>query len=730
MAVAALVGVGGLAVTLGAWKNSHDAEQAIARSRYERRAEEVLRGMANRMQAYEEMLRGGAGLFGTGLAINRDHWRGFVRHYAANKRLPGVQAFGFAQRMPPSSLLEFERSVQAEGLTGFRVHPREARDDFVATTYIEPFDARNQRMLGFDMASDSFLLSAMEWARDSGQMSLSAKATLGSEDIDPNKARTVMFLAVYQTGLPLKSVSLRRAALRGYVFASFRMSDLLDAVMEGQAEELALEVYDGPAKSPEALLHSARMTQIGALGKPALFDDLWSLERAGRTWTIRLATLPSFESAYHQEKARVVALGGCAISLLAAALTWLLMILRARALHLARQWSEAHRQSEAHIRLVMDSTADGILTYTETGELLDVNPAAERIFDLPRDALTARNIREHLHGMLALDDPCGLPTALSGQTREIRYRRDDGSVRILRAAISRVQVDGAPRFTAVVSDITERVAAEQELRRHRDQLSVLVDERTADLVSAKDEAERANHAKTEFLANMSHELRTPMHAILSFSSLGRDRYATVPIERLKEYFQRIHDSGERLLALITDLLDLSKLEVGRAAFNFARHDLRPLVARYAAELEPLIREKQLNFEIEITTDDTHAVVDSEKFGQVLINLLGNAIKFTPPGRGIRIQLADGEIEDASGQSQPAVRLLVQDSGIGIPESELELVFDKFTQSSKTRTGAGGTGLGLAISRELVRAHHGKVVARNRPMGGAELEVVLPRRRKT
>ncbi len=265
--------------------------------------------------------------------------------------------------------------------------------------------------------------------------------------------------------------------------------------------------------------------------------------------------------------------------------------------------------------------------------------------------------------------------------------------------------------------LDRQVAVEKELRRHRDSLADLVAERTGDLVAAKERAEAANRAKSSFLANISHELRTPMHAVLSFAAIGLSRNdpATAP----GRYFQRIHRSGQRLLALLDDLLDLSRLEAGREALDSTDVSLRDIVEHSLAEVESLLAEKDLRI---VRNDaDADLVVHGEatRLVQVLTNLLGNAIKFSPAGAEIRVRLEAADHRGAAG-----ARITVQDQGVGIPDDELEAVFDKFVQSSKTRTGAGGTGLGLPICRELVGRHGGHVWAEP-AVEGACLRVWLP-----
>lgn len=284
-------------------------------------------------------------------------------------------------------------------------------------------------------------------------------------------------------------------------------------------------------------------------------------------------------------------------------------------------------------------------------------------------------------------------------------------------------------YLGVAVDITRQKAAEAELLQHRDHLQELVAERTIRLDLALRQARAANQAKSEFLANMSHELRTPMHAILSFSELGERRTVGEEQEKLNQYFRRIAQSAERLLHLIDDLLDLSKLEAGRVDLRHTPTDLRVLISDVSAHLDSLILKRELSVRMTSKLDETIASVDSKRIEQVFHNLLSNAIKFSPDRGQIEISLSAAEI--AHGRRvedhgfSPAIAVSFADSGVGIPESELETIFEKFIQSSATKTGAGGTGLGLAICREIVAQHRGTIVATNNIGSGACFTVTLP-----
>ncbi len=267
-------------------------------------------------------------------------------------------------------------------------------------------------------------------------------------------------------------------------------------------------------------------------------------------------------------------------------------------------------------------------------------------------------------------------------------------------------------FNAMVTQIEARDAA---LQQAREELEVRVEQRTSELMIAKEQAEEASRAKSEFLANVSHELRTPMHAILSFADFGVKKSTSASPQKLLDYFKKIRLAGGRLLVLLNDLLDLSKFEAGRMVMNFAPARFDLLVRSAVDELRSLSHERGIRT---FCTGDGagDVVLDSTRFLQVLRNLLHNAIKFSPDGAAVLVSY---------GRRDGVAWVVVEDEGIGVPSDELELVFDKFVQSRKTKTGAGGTGLGLAICRQIVGAHGGKVWAQPGRRVGAAFHVEIP-----
>jgi signal transduction histidine kinase len=224
---------------------------------------------------------------------------------------------------------------------------------------------------------------------------------------------------------------------------------------------------------------------------------------------------------------------------------------------------------------------------------------------------------------------------------------------------------------------------------------------------------------------MSHELRTPMNAILGFSRRSIRKIDLLSNEQLQENLQLINESGERLLNLLNDLLDLSKLEAGKMLFEMKPADLRTCVERMLREMQSLAHDKRVDIIIEPPEFPVTVECDAVRISQVILNMLSNAIKFTPAGKQIHLSFAETELEKNTPVMRKAIVFRVSDEGPGIPEGELELVFDKFAQSSKTKSGAGGTGLGLAICREIIRAHSGRIRAEHGDNGGAVFWFAIP-----
>lgn len=384
-------------------------------------------------------------------------------------------------------------------------------------------------------------------------------------------------------------------------------------------------------------------------------------------------------------------------------------------------------ESERLFHTVIDHLPQRVFALDPSFTIIAANKAWSADFGLSPVAAVGRNERDFLPAEYAADTFAAHARVMETGVAETSEIALSGALMQVYRVPLRDATGKVVGLVVILEDITNFRAAEDEIRRHRDHLNELVREQTVDLISARDAAEKANQAKSAFLANMSHELRTPMHGILSFSRLGQQR---APEGKLRDYFERIRSSADRLLGLVNDLLDLSKLEAGNAPLELQEVHVAELAREVVSDLQPLLDARHIVLEFceEQTQDDVRG--DATRLGQVFRNILANAIRFSPEGGHLRIgfnsaTLPAGRRGDETDTLRSAVEITFADEGLGIPPDELQLVFDKFVQSSKTRSGAGGTGLGLAICKEIVEAHRGLVFACNNPGSGATFSVVLP-----
>lgn len=271
-------------------------------------------------------------------------------------------------------------------------------------------------------------------------------------------------------------------------------------------------------------------------------------------------------------------------------------------------------------------------------------------------------------------------------------------------------------FVDLISVFLERKNVLEELKIHREKLEVLVNQRTEELNFQKEMAEKANKAKSEFLANMSHELRTPLNSIIGFSSLMQ-----LPAEMEKEnkYKDLIFHSGVHLLNIINDILDLSRIEAGKLVLNESNFDLKELISTSIEMIlgEAITKKIGMTFQCFPKEENFEIKADPKRIRQVILNLLGNAIKFTDPSGEILITLKKLEND---------YELSIQDSGIEIPQNEIHRIFETFHQVKREDQSAyEGSGLGLPIVKKIVEAHQGSIEVESEPGKGSTFNVFFP-----
>lgn len=357
---------------------------------------------------------------------------------------------------------------------------------------------------------------------------------------------------------------------------------------------------------------------------------------------------------------------------------------------------EALGKSEAKNRALLDAIPDVIFRLGKDGTVLDFKAAKDSDLYTTPSQFLGKNIQQVLPPVVAELVMLCIQTLSTGEPQAIEYQLPING--ILRDYEARIVASGDHEVMSIVRDITDRKQVESALR------------------DSKEAAEAGSRAKSEFLATMSHELRTPLNAILGLSHLLQQEIFGEVNAKQKEYISCIHSSGEHLLALINDILDLSKVEAGREELTRVSLDVRELSDACLALVRDRAQAKGLQLIHQVEAQVDTCIGDERRVKQMLLNLLSNAVKFTSAGTvSLRIQQIDR-----------GIAFIVSDTGIGIEPSQIKSLFQPFKQlDSRLNRQYEGTGLGLALTRKLAQLHGGDVTVQSTVGKGSQFTLVLP-----
>jgi signal transduction histidine kinase len=399
------------------------------------------------------------------------------------------------------------------------------------------------------------------------------------------------------------------------------------------------------------------------------------------------------------------------------------------------------RMAEAEVRaerdrldLVIDSVADPILVTDPQGNIVRMNPPAERLFTAPHGSTDEAERRVRSNDAVFTSFVSNL---FAGQA--LRWRGDlelsepRSGAPLPFEAIAGKLLSKQGEETAVVtilhdrSEALEKARLYEQVMRHSLELKEKIREATAEVVAQNEVLQRqklaleqASQLKSQFLANMSHELRTPLNAILGYTHLLLEGINGDVPPKQRDKLARIDSNARHLLTIISDLLDIARIEAGKMPVNTERFALRDVVAEVVAELDPVIEKTRLSVTSEVDAALPPVRSDRQKVKQILLNFLSNALKFTPEGY-VKVR---GAADAAAGE----VLLSVADTGIGIAPDQQERIFEDFHQADSSFTRQyGGTGLGLSICRRLAQTIGARITLESRPGAGSTFTLRLPRR---
>ncbi|WP_342115225.1 sensor domain-containing diguanylate cyclase [Pseudoduganella sp. OTU4001] len=393
--LAGLVAAVCLTATASVWWGAHGDAERDANADFEYRARELVNNVAVRMQAYVQVLYGVQGLFASSDFVAREEFRTYIERLELPQNFPGLQGIGYMRYVPGTQLEAHLATIRAAGFPDYTINPPGQRSQYAPVVYLEPFSGSNLQAFGYDGLSEPVRRAAFEQARDSGLPTMTGKILLKQEVSDPVQAGFIVALPIYHNGQGRYTLAQRRNALKGWVYAPFRMGDVMAALGHDVLRGLDVEIYDG-----DDLNDSTRMFDSSSrVAGEAAHRTVKRLSLAGRRWTLQVSALPRVNGVL-SDKPRAIAIGGAALSIVLALLAYVLAESRQR-LRVALDHSDRmadelregqetllamaeHAQgSQAVLRSILDSTVDGILVDNYRGTVLNSNRRFRQLWNVP-----------------------------------------------------------------------------------------------------------------------------------------------------------------------------------------------------------------------------------------------------------------------------------------------------------------------------------------------------------
>lgn len=664
-----LVFLSGLLLTAGLTLQLDRKQEQDRQEAYQNFTTQFADTVEERITHYQYGLRGarGAILVAGEQGISRADFRRYSASRDMKVEFPGARGFGFIRRVPLADEAAFVARARQDDAPGFAIRQLQphAGERYVIQ-YLEP-QAGNQQAIGLDIASEANRKAAADAAMRSGQVQLTAPITLVQAMKAPSKS-FLMLMPIYRDGMARDSEAQRVAATLGWSYAPILMDEVMGAIrINPELTQFTLSDVSDPRKP--VVFYASRAAAGAVIGSRSVTKTI-----LGRTWQIEVRFQPAFLAGLHQNNLYAVGLLGVLASLGFAIMVFL--------------WSSRLRQqqlidAQARMAAIVESSIDGIIGQTLQGVVISWNRGAEEIFGYRADEALGKTVAQLVvPDDLAYEEEDILARICRGERRDhftTRRRHKNGQLIDVSVSVSPI-IDDSGRIVGAsktVRDITIHKQFESSLE------------------LARQQAEQANVAKSQFLANMSHEIRTPMNAVLGMLQLVRQ----TPLDtRQQDYVVKAQSAAQSLLALLNDILDFSKIDAGKLELDIHAFSLEDMLRELAVVLSGNQHHKTVELMFEVDPSLPLEVRgDKLRILQILINLGGNALKFTEAGQVV-IHLSALRQDAAS----VTLQVSVTDTGIGITPEQLSRIFNGFTQAeSSTTRRFGGSGLGLVICQRLV-----------------------------
>ncbi len=695
LSITLLICVIGILISVAGFFVAKNAEDERNGMQFARVMGNHVASLRRELDLHVEVLRGLKALYVASEKVTRQE---FTK--AANLSLmqyKSIQALEWIPYVPNRRRAEFETLARKE-IADFQFTERKAqgkmvraeeRVEYFPVYYMAPLKG-NEAALGFDLASSTTRKQTIDASRETGEILATARITLVQEGED--QYGFLIFVPIFT-----------QSKLEGFILGVFRVTDLVEKSIDVEGGGMVgFSLYDKIEEEDQPRLY----THNSQVNQNLEFVYRKDFPVAGRTWNI--TGHPT--AAYIQNHTTWTAFGVLVMGLLlTGAVAFLFFVLvnkKEEVEQLVVERTAELNASQRKYRTIVDTASEGIITINELGIIQSFNVAAERIFGFTADEVTGQNVSclipepvRSQHDQYMSNYRQSGKSKIIGVGREVEGQRRDGTKFPLHLSVN--EVEDGKLFAGILRDLTEQKAALQALK------------------EGKEAAENASRMKSEFVNVISHELRTPLTIILGYLPRLSNSVDKLPKpEKIVYIAGKMLASGNRLLRLINDVLDISKIEAGKMELKSKKTAVSNVVDQVVDSMRDRAEEKEIALSVSIAESVENVFADETRLEQVLINLIGNALKFTEKGGEIAVSAIAGDND--------FVEFSVRDTGMGIPTDRLESVFLKFEQAdSSSKRSAGGTGLGLPISKSLVELHGGKMWVESEEGRGSTFSFTIP-----
>lgn len=614
----------------------------------------------DRINNYIALLRAGAGMFAGSENVTYQEFKEFVERLNLDKYYPGIQGIGYAQRTSPVQINSLVSRINNTYFPSYAVRPIGEREVYFPIVYLEPQNKRNEAAMGFDMYSQETRREAMRSAWINGTSTTSGKVTLVQEIEGEVQAGFLIYTPMYIGGDIPETEEQREQLLHGFIYSPFRAGDLLnDIAVQSHNEGIDFVVYEGTETIEENLMYMPKDTTY--INDKQLHRVV-PINVGGRDWTIEVYANDNFDYSDQRDLVPYMVLAGVAIS----TLLYLL--------------SRSQYQSRERIARILNSITDGFFSVDKNWNFTYLNSEANKVLSQGETSLKGKNMWDVFPGF----EKNIFGKAYKKAMKERRAIIVEGYYEFNDSWFEARAYPSGRGLSIYFQDITKRKQLENQ--------------------------------KDEFLGIASHELKTPVTSVKAYGQLLERKFKEKGDKESSTLLHKMNKQIDRLSLLINDLLDVSRIQSGKIQFRFDNFDIVELVNDTVEDMN-----RTTNHKITIKSPKKVKGVygDSERIGQVLTNLISNAIKYSEGKEKVDVILE---------AQKSTVSICVKDYGIGIPKKEQKRIFERFYRSKDARqNNFAGVGLGLYISNEIVKRHGGKMTVKSEAGKGSEFCFIIPYR---